>query len=140
LFDLNGQPVRPSLAALDLLRGYLMGLPTGQAVATSLREPVLTENEIESVAANAEQKLILGESGLSTRTPLWYYILAEAAFRKEGLCLGRVGSTIVAGVLIGLVRNSTYSILRERNWTPDPLLGNEKFDLAQLFKFAEVLP
>jgi hypothetical protein len=140
LIDATGQPVRPSLAALDLLRGYLMGLPTGQAVATSLGEPVLTENEIEGVAANPEQKEILSESGLSTSTPLWYYILAEAAFQKEGLCLGRVGSTIVAGVLIGLVRNSRDSILRESNWTPDPRLGNEKFDLAQLFKFAEVLP
>jgi hypothetical protein len=139
LINLKGQPVRPSLAALDLMRGYLMGLPTGQAVATALGEPVLTKNEIEG-AVPLEQSAILSESGLSTETPLWYYILAEAAFRKEGLCLGRVGSKIVAGVLISLVRKSTDSILLERNWTPDPRLGNEQFDLAQLFKFAEVLP
>ena len=140
LIDSKGQAVRPSLAALDLLRGYLMGLPTGQAVATALGESVLTENEIESVAANPEQKAILSESGLSSETPLWYYILAEAALRKEGLCLGRAGGKIVAGVLISLVQNSTDSILSEQNWTPDPRLGNEHFDLAQLFKFAGVLP
>lgn len=140
LIDSTGQPVRPSLAALDLLRGYLMGLPTGQAVATRLGEPVLHHKEIERVAANPEQKAILIGSGLSTSTPLWYYILAEAMVQQKGLRLGRVGSTIVAGVLISLGRNSTDSILREENWTPDPRLGGEQFDLARLFKFAKVLP
>ena len=133
----TGQPVRPSLAALDLLRGYLMGLPTGQKVAAKLGETALTRDEIESVAG-PEQGEILKEFGLSSETPLWYYILAEAAKQKEGTCLGRVGSTIVAGVLISLVRHSPDSILRNA-WTPDPRIGNEHFDLAQLFRFAEVL-
>ena len=138
LIDSGGQPVKLSLAALDLLRGYQLRLPTGQAVATALGAPVMEAGEIESVAGqvNQEQTAILKESGLSSRTPLWFYILAEAAHFKEGLCLGQVGSTIVAGVLIALVRRSADSILRESNWTPT--LGNGQFDLAQLFKLAGV--
>ena len=41
-----------------------------------------------------------------TRTPLWYYILAEAK-HHGGNRLGPVGGTIVAEVLVGLVRRST---------------------------------
>lgn len=151
LIDLQGQPVVNSknqvisLGALDLLRGYLLGLPTGQAVARHLGEPPVSKDDIEDAAGRivqdqtaAAQKAILKDSGLSKNTPLWFYILAEAAVQKGGACLGRVGSKIVAGVLIELVRRSTDSILRETNWRPS--LGDGTFDLPQLFKFAGVLP
>jgi hypothetical protein len=143
--DSGTPPQRIGLAALDLLRGYLLGLPTGQAVARELGEPELSESQIENAGGKfvkdevaAKQKEILHESGLCKRTPLWFYILAEAAVQKEGLCLGRVGSIIVAAVLMGLVARSTDSILQDPNW--QPTLGNGKFDLTELFKFAKVLP
>ncbi len=150
LIDLQGQPlvssqnVIISLGALDLLRGYLLGLPTGQAVARHLNEAPLSEEEIQNTAGRiadddtaAKQKEILRDSGLSRNTPLWFYVLAEAAVQKNGACLGRVGSKIVAGVLIEMVRRSTDSILREENWRPT--MGDAPFNLAQLFNFAGVL-
>jgi hypothetical protein len=141
LFDSQNCPI--SLAALDLLRGYLLGLPTGQAVAKEFGETALSATEIEEAAGQdhfaADQKAILKESGLSKRTPLWFYILAEAAVRKNGACLGRVGSIIVAGVLMALIDRSTDSILHDPSWT-GPTLGDDGFDLAQLFKLAEVIP
>ena len=138
LIDSHGQPVTLSLAALDLLRGYLLGLPTGQAVAKALGAEVLTAAEIEGIAGTVkpQQRAILIDSGLSSNTPLWFYILAEAAKQKDGLCLGEVGSTIVAGVLYELVRRSPDSILSEPKWSPP---GDGTFDLTQLFKLAEVL-
>jgi hypothetical protein len=154
LIDSEGKPVVDStpekkvisLAALDLLRGYLLRLPTGQAVARELGEAVLSAADIEDAAGRivqddtaANQKAILKDSGLSQRTPLWFYVLAEAAVQKQGACLGRVGSTIVAGVLIDLVRRSTDSILSESNWVPT--LGQDHtFSLTDLFKIAGVLP
>ena len=73
------------------------------------------------------------------RTPLWYYILAEAAVRADGQKLGPVGSTIVAEVLVGLIRRSPNSILRERDW--EPTLGESPgtFNLPDLLRFAGVL-
>jgi hypothetical protein len=152
LIDSRGKPVldskgqRIGIAALDLLRGYLLGLPTGQAVARQLGEPAISANEIEDAAGRivqddiaANQKAILADSGLSTQTPLWFYILAEAAVQKNGACLGRVGSTIVAGVLIDMVSRSIDSIFHDPNWH-GPSLGNGNFDLAELFRLAEVLP
>jgi hypothetical protein len=74
-----------------------------------------------------------------TRTPLWYYLLAEAK-HHGGHRRGPVGSTIVAEVLIGLVRRSD-SILRTPGWTPTPPAATPGgYELAALLRFAKVLP
>ena len=51
-----------------------------------------------------------------------------------------VGSTIVAEVLIGLVRRSDDSILRTAGWTPTLPVTPGRFELADLLRFAKVLP
>ena len=67
-------------------------------------------------------------------------MLAEAG-HFGGERLGPVGGTVVAEVLIGLVRRSQDSILRTPGWTPS-LPGPEpgRFELADLLRFAGVLP
>jgi hypothetical protein len=139
------------LAVRNLLRGYLLRLPTGQAVARALQEkldgvrdiPVLTPEQITEAAANQEQIDVLeARDGLFLdRTPLWYYILAEAAVLGGGQHLGPVGSTIVAEVLVGLVRRSPESILDpETDWEPN--LASQQpgtFTLPDLLRFAGVL-
>ena len=67
------------LAVRNLLRGYLLRMPTGQAVAQALNRTPLTASQIEAAAGSPEQVAALQAGGFSTRTPLWYYILAEAA-------------------------------------------------------------
>jgi len=144
LFHLQsfGQPVpkEARLPVRNLLRGYLLRLPTGQAVAKALGLPVMTPREIEEVAGRVSpnQLKAVRARGFSERTPLWYYILAESANRLSSV-LGPVGSTIVTEVLIGLVRNSQDSILRKRNW--QPTLGSTpgRFTLRDLLKLGGVL-
>lgn len=139
-----------SLAARNLLRGYLLRMPTGQAVARALQQklqgapniPVLTKQQVRQGAANQQQKQALEDGGFLDRTPLWYYILAEAAVLGEnGQHLGPVGSTIVAEVLVGLVRRSPDSILDpQTDWKPNlPSKEPGKFTLADLLRFAGVL-
>jgi hypothetical protein len=93
--DLQGRPRRGDrarLAVRNLLRGYLLRLPTGQAVASALKEklagvrdiPVLAPEQIRNAAASQEQVQKLEAGGFLERTPLWYYILAEAAVREYG--------------------------------------------------------
>lgn len=136
------------LAVRNLLRGYLLRLPTGQAVACTLRQrllgvrqiPVLTPEQIEAAAGSDEQVQALRDGDFLERTPLWYYVLAEAAALRGGQRLGPVGSTIVAEVLVGLVRRSEHSILRQNNWTPTLPDGSPgPFTLEDLLKFARVL-
>lgn len=144
LFELKnvlGQnlPDEARLAVRNLLRGYLLRMPTGQAVARALKVKSLTKKEIEKAAANSEQLAVLKESGFNKRTPLWFYILAEAAAQTGGKRLGEVGSILVAEVLIGLVRRSENSILAEKNWKPTLGAKAGEFELRDLLKLAGVL-
>ena len=139
LIDQKG--LRFSLAARDLLRGYLLRLPTGQAVAKELGYVAMTREQILTVVEGTdravEQQRILEDPATKflERTPLWFYILAEAAYFGGGKRLGPVGSTIVASVLIGLVRLSKDSFLNNPEWAP----MSEQFGLPEFFRLAGVL-
>ena len=125
----------------NLLRGYLLRLPTGQAVATNLGLTPMTAAEIESATASPEEVAALQDGGFSARTPLWYYILAEAAHHEDGKKLGPVGSTLVAEVLIGLARRSEDLILTNPTWSGPtlPSAAPGTFTLTDLLRFAGVL-
>lgn len=128
------------LAVRNLLRGYQLNLPTGQAVARLLNSrfglPVMSEQDILGASASQEQADLLRDSGLAARTPLWFYVLAEASHFRGGQQLGPVGSTLVAGVLAGLISGSRDSFLNVPGWTPTI---PEMSDLAGLLCFAGVL-
>ena len=123
----------------NLLRGYLLRMPTGQAVANALGITPLTPSALEAAADDAAQAQVLRESGFNARTPLWYYLLAEANGTAGGQHLGPVGSTLLAEVFVGLVIRSDDSILRTKKWKPT--LGTKKgvFELPDLLKFAGTL-
>lgn len=143
---IDGSPQRGNrgrLAVRNLLRGYRMRMPTGQAVARRLGLRPLTPSQIKQAAANPQQVRALTDGGFLKRTPLWYYVLAEAAHPRfgNGQRLGPVGSTIVAEVLIGLIRRSEDSILTTPGWEPSmPTAHHGRFELADLLRFAGVLP
>jgi hypothetical protein len=57
--------------------------------------------------------------GLERSTPLWYYILKEAALRAKGATLGPVGGRIVGEVFVGLLRFDDESYLTQNPlWKP----------------------
>jgi nucleoid-associated protein YgaU len=138
---------KANLAIRNLLRGYGLRMPTGQALAERFGRPVLTAQQIKAAAASPEQVEVLNAGGFLERTPLWYYLLAEAKHHKPALGepdeggqrLGPVGSTLVAEVLIGLVRRSDDSILRSPGWRWTlPSSQPDRFVLADLLRFARV--
>lgn len=145
LFTLRGEDGSPEpgdggrLAVRNLLRGYLLRMPTGQAVAKAVDQKPLTPAQIEA-AVPAAQAQVLRNAGLLERTPLWFYLLAEAAHHADGRHLGPVGSIIVAEVFAELARRSEDSILAESDW--QPTLGQHagRFELADLLRLAGVLP
>lgn len=127
------------LAVRNLLRGYLLRMPTGQAVAKAVGQKPLTAAQIEAAVPQAQAQ-VLDEAGFMERTPLWFYVLAEAAHHANGRHLGPVGSLIVAEVFAELVRRSEDSILAEDGW--QPALGQDagRFELADLLRLGGVLP
>ena len=129
----NEQGLMAMLASRNLLRGYLMSLPTGQAIAKAIGASVLTDEELKSNASATESDA-LSSASLTERTPLWYYVLKESAVREGGNKLGEVGSAIVAETLVALIKRSEHSILAE-SWQPDLGLQRGRFTMADMLRF-----
>lgn len=88
-----------SLAVRDLERGQAVGLPSGESVARHLGVKPLTRDEVG-----------LAGAGWTGETPLWYYILREAAVTAGGERLGAVGGRIVAEVIVTLLDRDPGSV------------------------------
>jgi hypothetical protein len=147
LHDLVGDPLpdEARLAVRNLLRGYLLRMPTGQAVARAMGLSPLAPEDLLQVASQVQppaggerQEDVLRESGFHERTPLWFYILAEAAHSGTGH-LGPVGGRLIAEVLIEMVRRSEDSILRAPGWQPTLPSAGAQFDLGDLLRLGNVL-
>lgn len=134
------------LAGRNLVRGHLFSLPTGQALADAVLPAGmrLTLSELEegcrppdTVGAKGQWET-LKEVQMQDRTPLWFYILAEARVKGQGDRLGPLGSLKVAETIVGLMKANSESIL---NQSFIPTLGQQagRFDLQDLFIKAGVL-
>ncbi len=104
----NTKNLNLSLAVRDLRRGYLLGLPTGQAFAAKMGKTAISGDKIEKVAVSDNQRLVLQTKGLSQQTPLWFYLFAESIVERDGLFLGPVCGQFVAEVLLEIARRSGY--------------------------------
>jgi hypothetical protein len=115
------RPIRELLRHLgrrNLVRGYLLSIPTGQAVAAELGVVPLSEAELQRGNTDAVN-LALQQGGFLQHTPLWYYVLKEAEVRANGNSLGEVGSRIVCETIIGVLRNDKSSYLNvSGGWDP----------------------
>lgn len=107
-------PGGTNLASRNLIRGSRMNLPSGQDVAHAIIAAgdsalaVLTPKQLLDSAAGDRKKALLDHE-FHMKTPLWYYILAEAEL--NGGRLGRLGSRIVIETFLALIRCSKTSIL-----------------------------
>jgi heme peroxidase len=103
-------PLLQHLARRNLSRGFLLSIPTGQAVAEAMDIRQLSAKNLTDGVPDAIAAAIIGGE-FETRTPLWYYVLQEAKFQQGGNRLGSVGSRIVAETLYGLVKKDPSSYL-----------------------------
>ena len=129
----------------NLLRQLTWGLPSGQAVARAMRMPRLTSADLSDIGAVY--------APFARSTPLWYYILAEAAATTGGQHLGPVCGRIVTETLIGLLRAYPTSYLSvhprfqpflgtnlQLGPTPNPnTTGNRSYTRAHFLHYAGVV-
>jgi len=117
-----------SLATRDLQRGQSYGLPSGEALARHLGAEPLSADEVG-----------LAAHGWEGETPLWYYLLREAAARGGGDRLGPIGGRIVAEVLLGIIDHDPESYRAvERDWQPTlPAARPGRFGIADLLLAAD---
>jgi hypothetical protein len=144
----------PSLAQRNLLRGWRLGLPSGQQVAHALGVTPLSDQEIligkATDDADPEARSIVAGNlprVFAKNCPLWTYILAEAARFKEPVTipvresvtintprLGPVGGRIVAEVFLGLMFGDRTSLLNlHPTWKPN---GDAGYGLKDFVRYA----
>ncbi|MEL7976142.1 heme peroxidase family protein [Isoptericola sp. F-RaC21] len=130
------------LARRNLVRGYWLSLPTGEAVAQALGVAPLTAEQLTAGAAPEVGEALAGLGA----TPLWYYVLKEAEAQGGGSFLGEVGSRVLAETFAYLLRRDEGSFLRTspEPWTPADGVrlddGRMITTLVDLQRFAGVLP
>jgi hypothetical protein len=141
-----------SLAERNLLRGWRLGLPSGQEVARAMGVTPLPDKDILIGQGVDKPDKPLGsvvdvDAVFADNCPLWTYILAEAMKNvatidipvKEKVSvttpqLGPVGGRIVAEVLLGLQFGDNHSLLNlEPNWHPT---GKPDYALKDFVNYA----
>ena len=153
----------PSLAQRNLLRGWRLGLPSGQSVARAMGIKPLADTEIligKAVKGGdpASKPITQVRPDFADNCPLWTYILAEAMHHEEDVSipviptrtiktpkLGPVGGRIVAEVFLGLIFGDSNSMLNQDSlWEPDksdpptwqPTKDNPKYQLKDFVRYA----
>ena len=126
-----------SLPERNLLRGWRLGLPSGQDVARAMcLTPLADKNILLGKALETPTEPLTNILAVSkvfaNNCPLWTYILAEAMHYREPVKipvteevtintprLGPVGGRIVAEVLLGLMFGDRHSLLSlDPLWQP----------------------
>jgi hypothetical protein len=129
------------LATRNLRRGLALGLPSGQGMANSFGIAPMTTAQLTSGLPAAEVAVLNSNGGLLlNKTPLWYYVLREAAVLGGGNQLGPVGGRIVAETFVRILKRDAASYLNVPGaFTPMlPSASAGDFTVADLVRFAGV--
>jgi hypothetical protein len=129
------------LATRNLRRGLALGLPSGQGMATAFGITPMSTAELTSGLPAAEVNVLNSNGGvLLSRTPLWYYVLREAAVLGGGSQLGPVGARIVADTFVRMLKRDASSYVNvSGGFAPMlPSMTPGDFTVADLVTFAGV--
>lgn len=142
LEDLDGSgtnALMSILATRNLLRGLVLGLPSGQATAAALGVPVLTTAQLTDGLPADEIAVLQQQNGLLLeKTPLWYYVLREAMVTTGGENLGPLGAKIVVDTFVTLLRRDALSMLNV-SFIPTRGAAPGAFTFADLVRVADII-
>ncbi|WP_440658718.1 peroxidase family protein [Ensifer adhaerens] len=128
--------IMKSLARRNLQRGLALGLPSGQGMAKHFRVKPMTSAQLTlGLPANEIAALNTGGQMLLKKTPLWYYVLREAAVLCGGDRLGPVGGRIVARTFVRMLKRDGNSFLNV-NGGFRPILPSK---VSGTFTFSDLL-
>ena len=127
-----------SLAFRNLLRGYVLGLASGQRTAHALREKGYPLEEVDLRFSEIDGWACLDEAlrrKLVEHTPLFFYLMREADVLGGGRRLGPVGSAILLEVFGAMLLSCDTYLSRNPAWEPDACLGGRDFTLARMVRY-----
>lgn len=130
-----------SLMQRNLLRQITWSMPSGQDIAREIG--------VDRLSAGDLSELRQYDLGLEEHTPLFYYMLKEAALvpctdigkNTGGFHLGPVGGRIVGEIVIGLLQTDPTSwVAKQPDWTPTLQNPGTRFRMTDFLRFAGVDP
>ena len=125
-----------NLAFRNLTRANMVKLASGQELAAQFGLEALKPDQLLTGNGGAVLTDLTAEeeTELTTRTPLWFYLLREAEL--NGGVLTGVGGRIVAEVFHRAIEGSRISIVRDPFWRPTlgPTPGT--FGMVELLRYA----
>ena len=130
-----------ALMQRNLLRHVTWSMPSGQSIAHAMNVDELAPGDLE--------ELTQYDLRLERNTPLFYYMLKEAALVPDtdigkntgGFHLGPVGGRIVAEVVVGLLETDPNSyVVQQPGWTPTLQAPGAAFRMTDFLTFAGVDP
>ena len=128
-----------SLAFRNLLRGYVLGLPSGQRAVQALHEKGYPVEPCQDLKfADLSGWACLGDLPCdpAAHTPLFLYVLREGAVRGQGKTLGPVGSAILLEVFGSMFVHCDTFFREKAGWEPDPCIaGPYGLSLADLVRY-----
>jgi hypothetical protein len=154
----SNDPRDKKLAVKNLLTGKAAQLPSGQAVFEHLweRHPALTKalgiRELKPEELNPKVRMKVKDqpnqvqekhifdpsSDMQTKTPLWYYILAEARAHHGGQRLGPLGSLIVAESIRAMMLQTKPCVLKQ-DFTSTYIVGTKDIHGQLYLKMTDLL-
>lgn len=112
-----GKPVLDNLAASNLRRGALRGLPSGQDVSAEMSTvKVLSKAEMK-MNLPTDMAALVDTLELDQKAPLWFYILQEAEEHGGGKLTG-VGGAITAAVFANLLKRDPTTYVHIPHFKP----------------------
>jgi len=152
--SVQGAEPPPNLAQRNLLRGWRMRLPTGQAIARAMGVKPLDDAHIQigkftGIPGDLKGSIVdVAGAVFAGNCPLWTYCLAETVEETIHLTttsrrksfkarkLGPVGGRIVAETFVGLLAGDSRSYLnQDPRWTPS-LAHHGVFGINELIREA----
>ena len=137
----DARPQDASLAFRNLLRGYVLGLPSGQRVAAALADrgyPIDCNQDLRLGEILARAALdVETRNRLANSTPLFLYLMREAGIRGGGNRLGPVGSAILMEVFGAMLVHHGTFLNVEGGWAPNPNVtqGRAELRLADIVRY-----
>ncbi len=131
-----------NLATASLLRGREVGIASAQQAfefcrGRGLKLRQLSTDELIVGESAAVQEVFRHHDELGRHTPLWYYVLREAALLGGGNHLGPLGGRVVMETLHAAIDAGDMSILKDSDWRPHlPSVKADDFTIVDLIAFA----
>lgn len=130
--DFEKGTVARHLAKRNLLRSFLLSIPTGQALCQAIGVKAISPSQIAQSLSDSENLLdALARGDFLTRTPLWAYLLIEGRIHANGEHLGMLGSTLMTETLVGMLKADPNSYWNQRVSANDDIIGFNGITLYQ---------